>query len=210
MHAILSFLSLILAYPFVAIFAALLVWTFYSLCVHPLASIPGPKMAALTTLWKTYAVFRGDFTAQLRVLHAKYGKRVRIGPNEVRSVFRFIHKRLTSKSKINQVSIVSAHDISQIYGHKGRFIKGPFYRGWALFGTGYFSERNEEKHRISRNRVASIYSLNNVLLLEGQCDICSSVLFQKLDELAEGHAITDISATLAGKLAHIAHLREFG
>ncbi|GJJ06857.1 hypothetical protein Clacol_001053 [Clathrus columnatus] len=125
-------------------------------------NVPGPKLAALTTLWQTYAVYQGDLSVRLHALHAKY-----------------------------------AHDIGQIYGYKGKFIKGPFYRGWALFGTGHFSERNEEKHRIARNRIASIYSLNNILLLESQCDTCSSVLFQKLDELAEKSAITDVSGILA-------------
>ena len=44
---------------------------------HPLSKIPGPKLAALTSLYYTFHEFRGDRHFFIDKLHRKYGHSVR-------------------------------------------------------------------------------------------------------------------------------------
>lgn len=59
--------------------AAILTWIFtsiaYKLYFHPLANIPGPKLAAITWLYQTYYSFVGGSRFYLRIeqLHHIYG-----------------------------------------------------------------------------------------------------------------------------------------
>lgn len=62
---------------------AALVWTFYRLCkaaynifLHPLRSIPGPKLAAASYLPEFYydVICVGRYTAEIRKMHEIYGK----------------------------------------------------------------------------------------------------------------------------------------
>jgi hypothetical protein len=47
-------------------------WVYYDLYLHPLAHIPGPKLAATTYLYQTYFSLR--FYIQIGKLHEKYGR----------------------------------------------------------------------------------------------------------------------------------------
>ncbi|KAI1172889.1 cytochrome P450 [Nemania sp. FL0916] len=57
----------------------------YRLFFHPLAQFPGPKLAALTRLYKTYhdIVHNGGYASKIAKLHEKYGRLVRISPSEL-------------------------------------------------------------------------------------------------------------------------------
>ncbi|KAH6677138.1 putative cytochrome P450 [Halenospora varia] len=57
----------------------------YRLYIHPLAKVPGPKLAALTQGYEMYfdLIQPARFPWQLRKLHERYGLIVRIAPNEV-------------------------------------------------------------------------------------------------------------------------------
>ncbi|KAH9483000.1 Cytochrome P450 monooxygenase [Psilocybe cubensis] len=57
----------------------------YRLTWHPLAIIPGPKLAASTSLYRAYydVVCDGEWSEHLHVLHERYGTVVRVGPNEL-------------------------------------------------------------------------------------------------------------------------------
>ncbi|KAL4963865.1 cytochrome P450 [Aspergillus stella-maris] len=52
---------------------------------HPLARFPGPRLAALTTLYRAYydCIPSKSFVHHLAALHRQYGDIVRIGPNEL-------------------------------------------------------------------------------------------------------------------------------
>jgi hypothetical protein len=59
--------------------AALLHRIFYNIYRHPLAHIPGPKLAAATYLYQTYFSFRNEksrYYIQITDLHKKYGENV--------------------------------------------------------------------------------------------------------------------------------------
>lgn len=57
----------------------------YNLYFHPLSRFPGPRAAAVTGYWKAWVecVLEKSFCHELEVLHARNGKVVRVGPNEV-------------------------------------------------------------------------------------------------------------------------------
>jgi hypothetical protein len=71
-----SFLSLT---PLHLLLTAILTWGFgnivYRLYFHPLANVPGPKLAAITWLYQTYYSFVGGSRFYLRIeqLHYIYG-----------------------------------------------------------------------------------------------------------------------------------------
>lgn len=46
----------------------------YRLSLHPLAKFPGPRLAAVTRLWKAYWQCTSSFTHELIKLHEIYGK----------------------------------------------------------------------------------------------------------------------------------------
>ncbi|KAK2606832.1 hypothetical protein N8I77_005557 [Diaporthe amygdali] len=57
----------------------------YRAFISPLASIPGPKLAGLTSWYECYydLVLPGQYAFKIKEMHSKYGPIVRIAPNEV-------------------------------------------------------------------------------------------------------------------------------
>jgi hypothetical protein len=58
--------------------------TIYRLYFHPLSHIPGPRLAACTSLYNAYHDVVGDGIVKMfPEFHERYGPVVRIQPNEV-------------------------------------------------------------------------------------------------------------------------------
>lgn len=57
----------------------------YRLCFHPLAHIPGPRLAAITDLWTYYYEIKGTLPSKMRELRQRnqWPAVMRIGPNRV-------------------------------------------------------------------------------------------------------------------------------
>ncbi|KAK8856047.1 hypothetical protein PGQ11_011959 [Apiospora arundinis] len=69
----------------VAISLALYLTTYpiYSLFLHPLSYVPGPKLSACTRIPYWIACIRGNQVRHMTKLHEKYGPVVRYGPNDL-------------------------------------------------------------------------------------------------------------------------------
>jgi hypothetical protein len=65
------------------VFGIVLLKAFYPLFFHPLAKIPGPRLARVTRAWLTKQYMSGNWHDICLELHQKYGPIVRIAPDEV-------------------------------------------------------------------------------------------------------------------------------
>ena len=50
---------------------------------NPLTAVPGPFWAKWSNLWLVYHIRRGHIHRKMIEVHKKYGKLVRVGPNEL-------------------------------------------------------------------------------------------------------------------------------
>jgi cytochrome P450 len=149
-----------------AIYAAGLITSFvayivvYRLFFHPLAQIPGPKLAALTFLYQTYYSFKDGsrFYKQVGLLHEKYGPIVRITPNEV--------------------SLSNPENYEAIYYVRSRYTKDP--RFYDAFGMEYasFTSCPNELHRLRRGPLNKFFSRAAVLSLQ-------NIVQEKADKLCD-------------------------
>jgi hypothetical protein len=55
----------------------------YRLYFHPLARVPGPRIAAVSSFWHAYHARNGRMALLGKTLHRQYGPVVRVGPGEV-------------------------------------------------------------------------------------------------------------------------------
>lgn len=71
----------------------------YRLVFHPLAAIPGPRLAAVSNIWHAWHARNGRMAHLGKTLHRKYGPIVRVGPNEVwlnsKEAFQAIYSKMT-------------------------------------------------------------------------------------------------------------------
>lgn len=70
----------------------------YSIFLHPLRKVPGPRLAKVTELWRTNRYLKGYWHRDILELHRKYGPVVRISPNEVSIVSPELAKTIYSYS----------------------------------------------------------------------------------------------------------------
>ncbi|KAK6539585.1 hypothetical protein TWF694_009795 [Orbilia ellipsospora] len=124
----------------------------YRLCLSPLSTIPGPKLAAATSWWILYHDYKNKRTDTITNLHRRYGPTVRIGPNEV--------------------SFTSATAVKDIYSGASResgFPKGFLYALFTHYGKyNMFSSLTSEEHSWRRRMFASSYSLTNIINRESK------------------------------------------
>jgi hypothetical protein len=96
--ALLSLVARLLALSVAVVLLSLVAVAFYRLFIHPLADIPGPKLAAVSNVWQARHVRDGRARELGKTLHEQYGPVVRVGPNEVwfnsAEAFREIYRTL--------------------------------------------------------------------------------------------------------------------
>ncbi|KAI2616722.1 cytochrome P450 [Hypoxylon sp. NC1633] len=126
-----------------------LVSTVHRLYMSPLSRFPGPKLAALTTLYEAYFDLvsngGGQFAFQVKALHAKYGPIVRVGPNEVHIDDPEYYNVVYTKS-------TSTRPIDKLEKYKHRF----------GMPEATISTVEGEKHRARRAAVAPFFSKSRI------------------------------------------------
>ncbi|KAI9815380.1 MAG: hypothetical protein M1832_005519 [Thelocarpon impressellum] len=136
----------------VALLAAAAVWVVgvavYRVFFHPLAKIPGPRLAGLTHLYGTYFNATGGsrYFAQIEELHRRYGSVVRIGPNEVH--------------------LSNSANYEKIYYIGTRYNKSARFYGAFGSGTSAFSTVENKDHRVKRAALNPLFARKRVLELE--------------------------------------------
>lgn len=102
----------------------LLGYIVYYRYLHPLAKYPGPPLASLTNLWKTYHLWNLHLPHTLVRLHEQYGEVVRVGPNDL--------------------SFRNPDAVNTIYKAGRQLQKTGFYDGFTTFNPNLFGTQDEE------------------------------------------------------------------
>ncbi|KAI1204124.1 cytochrome P450 [Annulohypoxylon truncatum] len=136
-------------------------YVFYECFFSPIARVPGPFIAKVTSLYYPYLSRRGHVHRDLVELHKKYGNVVRIGPNTI--------------------SVGEPMAFREIYKAGNKFYKSQSYS--VLQGTRPFDlagQRNEKIHSEQRKLVARSYSMDSVVYLEPHVDTVINALVTRL------------------------------
>ncbi|KAG5926197.1 hypothetical protein E4U42_003537 [Claviceps africana] len=139
----------------------------YRLCLHPLAAIPGPRLAAATSWYEFYydVIGRGLFCWEIKRMHDRYGPIVRINPNEVH--------------------ILDTSFYDEIYAPASK--KRDKYAGFVVFlgvPTGSFATCPHEHHRIRRRALNTSFSKQAIYKIEGLIQAKVDRLCRRLDDSA--------------------------
>ncbi|KAL2797882.1 cytochrome P450 [Aspergillus keveii] len=133
--ALTTFLALLLG--------GLLTRWLYRLYFHPLSKVPGPKLAACTSLWLAYHTYVGDECTVIFELHKKYGSVLRVAPNDV--------------------DIASGDAIEPIYLTRGGFPKTSVYSKFDIEGhTTIFSTLTLPERANRAKAVAPLFSTASI------------------------------------------------
>ncbi|TLD16085.1 uncharacterized protein PgNI_00529 [Pyricularia grisea] len=133
----------------------------YRLFFHPLAHVPGPRLAALSNVWYGRQVCSGRMLQLGKILHRQYGPVVRVGPNEV---------WLNSEEGFKQVYISTALQKPKV--------------DWRLQPhfpdtLDLLSERDMRRYRLQRRLIGQVYQPANLRKFESVIeDVLDQVVAQ--------------------------------
>ncbi|KAK6819176.1 hypothetical protein RU639_008065 [Aspergillus parasiticus] len=138
-----------------------------------LRSIPGPTFARFSPLYRPWKLAGGDAPNVYRVLHERYGKIVRTGPNTV--------------------DISDPTAVSLIYGINSKFLKSAFYDTFSPFHeetvmASMFSVRDTSQHQALRRPVAQKFSMSSIRAMEPFADECTDIFLNAMKSL-EGQSV---------------------
>ncbi|KAK7532076.1 cytochrome P450 monooxygenase-like protein [Phyllosticta citribraziliensis] len=139
----------------------------YNVYFHPLARFPGPRLAAATRYWKAWVecVQEKSFTHELEKLHARYGKVVRVGPNE---------------ASRHQLHFCEPSAYHEIYNARNRWDKDPrFYRSFtqdeSSFGYIDYHTAKQRRDIIGKSFSPAAVSQCEELLVDKIGELCASL-----------------------------------
>ncbi|KJX97047.1 cytochrome p450 monooxygenase like protein [Zymoseptoria brevis] len=151
----------------IAVFLLLLAFSYitYQLFLHPLAHIPGPRLAALTNPWKVYHIYSTQLHEVLLELHKVYGPVIRIGPNDVH--------------------IQNREAVDTIYKGGRAFPKTSFYNSWQTFNHNLFGTQDDDLHALRRRQLAHGFGQKSIVEMEDILDGRLTVLCDRITMFAE-------------------------
>lgn len=139
----------------------------YRITLHPLAKCPGPKVAALTSLWAaSYDMpCKDSLVKHLKSLHDKYGPVVRVRPNEVH-VFDWDAYRTTFRQGSNF------------------YRPGDFYNNPAVNGSFFNNCEHPPAAKVHRDLYVQSFSKARIDSLEPLIHEKVNVLLERLNDAA--------------------------
>jgi cytochrome P450 len=157
-----------------SIFGAGLLLLCYNAFFHPLARFPGPRLASITGLWRLYHIAVGDWSEIILDLHQKYGRTVRVAPNEL--------------------SVVDESVMKALYGHNTAAIKSKWYSAFQSpqGAPNQLATRDPKVHAGIRRRFAPAFKMTVLLRLEDSMQSCLDKLWQSLEKPALEGTIIDM------------------
>ncbi|KAL1599628.1 hypothetical protein SLS60_007431 [Paraconiothyrium brasiliense] len=154
-----------LLYSYFPIFplTLLICYVLYQRFISPLAPIPGPFLASLSSWWYVRATRTHTWNRLIIRLHSKYGPLIRIAPNEI---------SVSTPKAVRQIYPVSA----------SAFPKSDWYS--VFRGTrkvDLFAGQDQRVHGQHRKMVARAYAMDTLRDLEPYVDYCLGLLVEQLD-----------------------------
>ncbi|KAL3459125.1 putative benzoate 4-monooxygenase cytochrome P450 [Aspergillus heterothallicus] len=165
-------------------YLATIVW--YRLNRHPLASIPGPRLAKITYLYEWYhdLYHLGQFPWKIKELHEEYGPIVRITPDEVH--------------------IKDPDFIAKLYSRSnGRADKPP--RAAETFGPfpAAISTASHAHHRLRRSALNPFFSRKSVSELVPAMTHAIDILCERLQEVSKTGELVNLKYVFAAVTSDI-------
>ncbi|KAK8017144.1 hypothetical protein PG991_008220 [Apiospora marii] len=160
--------------------------SFYRLFLHPLAHIPGPKLAAITRYYEAYydLVQDGQYTFKIAELHKKYGPIIRISPYELHVIDPAFYEKL--------------------YRQDGRWDK----YGWAV---GAFTAPGatiitvpHELHKARRQPLNPFFSKPRVAAQQNIIDRNIAVFCNRVSQFATAGKTIDLGAAISALTRDVA------
>ncbi|KAI0485055.1 cytochrome P450 [Xylariaceae sp. FL0804] len=155
----------------------ILITAAYRLFAHPLAHVPGPRLAGVSYWYECYYdVFRpAQYAFQIRALHQRYGPIIRITPDEV--------------------SIADPEFISSIYSPgQGQRRDKDINKVKALgINTSVGGAVSHELHRRRRDALEPFFSRRNISRLETRLLAKTEQLEQQFKTITEANAVVNLS-----------------
>ncbi|KAJ5776871.1 Cytochrome p450 family protein [Penicillium odoratum] len=132
--------------------------------LSPLSGIPGPLLASVSQLWMAKESYGDSFHRTNIALHEKYGKLVRIGPNEV--------------------SVADLGLVRKMFAAGNKYAKSSYYDSWkGKRKFDLFGERDEKAHSSMRRLVSRVYSMDSMRDLEVYAERTVNKFVTRLDEM---------------------------
>ncbi|KAL8946699.1 MAG: hypothetical protein Q9222_006942 [Ikaeria aurantiellina] len=129
---------------------------------HPLARIPGPFWAKFTSIWHIYHSWKGDECTLIQEYHKKYGKFVRLGPNNI--------------------DIADGAALGPIYVDKGGFLKASAYHNFYLNGHATIFSTSDPSYRSPRAKVVAPLFSNSAIRKDRCLEDCVDRFIRRLDK----------------------------
>ncbi|KAF2143970.1 uncharacterized protein K452DRAFT_246052 [Aplosporella prunicola CBS 121167] len=166
--------SLLFSVLFLAV--AIFAWSaIYRLYFHPLASVPGDKLAGLTRWYEFFwdGLMGGQYMFKIRDMHERYGPIVRINPGEVH---------------------INDHLYWEVlFSNTLKLDKDPTYYGLDAGNCTAFSTVAHDVHRRRRGAFSKFFSAGNVAKLEPQVQQKLNQLLGRIEELGKAGQVVDLS-----------------
>lgn len=137
----------------------------YNLTLHPLAHIPGPKLAGMTKLYQMFwAYYRGRsiYYQKVREMHQIYGTIVRIAPDEL--------------------SLIDEKSFKEIYSVHSEYAKDhTFYRAMGV-SEGMFGAIDGQSHRALRAPWSRFFSKTSISQMRHRIEYRVELLSKRMDK----------------------------
>lgn len=157
-----------------SISGALFLLLCYRAFFHPLAQYPGPRLASITGLWRLWHYIIGDWSEIILDLHKKYGKIVRLAPNEL--------------------SVVDESAMKALFGHNTAAIKSKWYSAFQSpqGAPNILATQDPKVHAGIRRRFAPAFKMTVLLRQEDSMQKYLDKLWKSLEKPASDGTVIDM------------------
>jgi len=156
------------------------IWIVYARTLHPLAKVPGPFWPSVSRTWLMWHHHRGDIEIVERELHKKYGRIIRIAPDEV--------------------VVADPKYIPLIYPIQRPLQKTDWYKPWRPQGLDsqpdLFTQTDEKAHSAYRKIVGGVYSFSSIAKNEPGMDSMLQLFMERLGSFADSNKAFDFGLWL--------------